>query len=201
MNKKIFEAKTYEQAVALACETLNVNEEEVIIYKKEEKKSLFNKKVEIEVTTKEDINQYVKEYLKKVCNEMNFNIQIELKKRENTPIFNIVCEDAILIGRHGRTIDALQTITTQMLKKNLNIFYRIMIDVNDYKQSRRIRLEKLAKYTAKEVAKTKIEAKLDPMNSYERRIIHNALSQSKDVTTISYGEEPKRYVVIKPKEK
>lgn len=201
MNKRIFEAKTYEQAVILACEELNVNEEEVIIYKKEEKKSLFNKKVEIEVTTKEDVNNYIKEYLKQICNEMNFNVQIELKKREDTPIFNIICEDSILIGRHGRTIDALQTVTTQMLKKKLNLFYRITIDVNDYKQSRRIRLEKLAKYTAKEVAKTKIEAKLEPMNSYERRIIHNTLSQSKDVSTISYGEEPKRYVVIKPKEK
>jgi len=201
MNKQTFEAKTYEQAVIIACETLNVNEEEILIYNKEVKKSLFNKKVEIEVITKEQMNKYIKEYLKNICNQMNLNVQIELKKRDDTPLFNILCEDAILIGKRGKTIDALQTITMQMLKKELKTFYRINIDVNDYKQQRKSRLEKLAKYTAKDVARSQIEVKLDPMNSYERRIIHNILSESKDVTTVSYGEEPNRYVVIKPKEK
>ena len=87
-----------------------------------------------------------------------------------------------------------------MISTNLNTYYRFIIDVNDYKSNRRKRLEKTAKYTAKEVAKTKIEAHLEPMNSYERRIIHNILTNSKDVITESEGEEPNRHVVIKPKE-
>ena len=107
---------------------------------------------------------------------------------------------AQVIGKNGRTIDSLQTITTAMLKQELGTHYYFLIDVNDYKQRKEKRLEKLAKYTAKDVARTKIEVSLDPMNSYERRIIHNTLSNSKDVYTESVGEEPNRYVVVKPKE-
>ena len=103
-----------------------------------------------------------------------------------------------MIDKNGRTIDALQTITNSYLLEELKEYYRVTIDVNDYKQKKTRRLEKLAKYTAKEVAKSKVEVKLDPMNSYERRIIHNALTNSKDVKTESTGEEPNRCVVIKP---
>ena len=87
-----------------------------------------------------------------------------------------------------------------MIYLELNTYYKFIIDVSDYKRKRVIRLEKLAKYTAKDVAKSKMPVNLEPMNSYERRIIHNALNNSKDVITESEGEEPNRYVVIKPKE-
>ena len=96
--------------------------------------------------------------------------------------------------------DINQNLTTQMLQTNLKTYYRFLVDVNGYRENKKRRLEKTAKYTAKEVAKTKIPAHLEPMNSYERRIIHNILTNSKDVTTESEGEEPKRHVVIKPKE-
>ena len=115
-------------------------------------------------------------------------------------MFNIISEKSILIGKNGRTIEALKTIIQAYLNEELkNNYYRFMIDVNDYNQNRKVRLEKLAKYTAKNVARTKVEASLDPMNSYERRIIHSVLSNSKDVETISFGEEPNRYVLIRPK--
>lgn len=201
MNKQTFQGKTKEEAIINATENLNAKEDELVIVEKEIKKSLFGKKIEVEAITKEELNQEIKNYLQKIIKNMGINAVIETKTREEVPTFNIVAPDvSILIGKNGRTIEALQNITRQMLNTELNTYYRFLIDVNDYKAQRKVRLEKTAKYTAKEVAKTKVEAHLEPMNSYERRIIHNVLTNSKDVITESEGEEPNRHVVIKPKE-
>lgn len=201
MNKQTFQGKTKEEAIINATEGLNAKADELVIVEKEIKKSLFGKKIEVEAITKEELNQEIKNYLQKIIKNMGINAVIETKTREEVPTFNIVAPDvSILIGKNGRTIEALQNITRQMLNTELNTYYRFLIDVNDYKAQRKVRLEKTAKYTAKEVAKTKVEAHLEPMNSYERRIIHNVLTNSKDVTTESEGEEPNRHVVIKPKE-
>lgn len=201
MNKQTFQGKTKEEAIINATENLNAKEDELVIVEKEIKKSLFGKKIEVEAITKEELNQEIKNYLQKIIKNMGITAVIETKTREEIPTFNIVAPDvSILIGKNGRTIEALQNITRQMLNTELNTYYRFLIDVNDYKAQRKVRLEKTAKYTAKEVAKTKVEAHLEPMNSYERRIIHNVLTNSKDVITESEGEEPNRHVVIKPKE-
>ena len=200
MNKQTFTGKTKEEAVINATEGLNAKEEEIIVIEKEVKKSLFSKKVEIDAITKDELHKEIKEYILKIVKNMGINAKIETKTREETPIFNVIApEVSILIGKNGRTIEALQNLTSQMINTNLKTYYRFIIDVNDYKSKRKSRLEKTAKYTAKEVAKTKIEAHLEPMNSYERRIIHNILTNSKDVITESEGEEPNRHVVIKPK--
>ena len=202
MNKQSFTGKTKEEAIINACESLNAKEDELVIIDKEEKKSLFNKKVEIEAITKDELHNEIKNYLLKLVKDMGIEAKIETKTREETIIFNLIApEKAILIGKNGRTIEALQNITNQMLSTNLTPYYRFLVDVNGYRENKQRRLEKTAKYTAKEVAKTKIPAHLEPMNSYERRIIHNTLTNSKDVTTESEGEEPNRHVVIKPKEK
>ena len=201
MNKQTFQGKTKEEAIINATENLNAKEDELVIVEKEIKKSLFGKKIEVEAITKEELNQEIKNYLQKIIKNMGITAVIETKTREEIPTFNIVAPDvSILIGKNGRTIEELQNIKRQMLNTELNTYYRFLIDVNDYKAQRKVRLEKTAKYTAKEVAKTKVEAHLEPMNSYERRIIHNVLTNSKDVITESEGEEPNRHVVIKPKE-
>ena len=113
------------------------------------------------------MNQEIKNYLQKIIKNMGINAVIETKTREEVPTFNIVAPDvSILIGKNGRTIEALQNITRQMLNTELNTYYRFLIDVNDYKTQRKVRLEKTAKYTAKEVAKTKVEAHLEPSTTY-----------------------------------
>ncbi len=202
MKKEVFVGKTKEEAITKAMEGLNAKEEELVIVEKEIKKSLFNKKAEIEAITKDEVNKEIRDYILKTVKDMGINAKIETKTREETIVFNLIApETPILIGKNGRTIEAIQNVTNQMINTNLGTYYRFIIDVNDYKNKRRARLEKTAKYTAKEVAKTKIEAHLEPMNSYERRIIHNILTNSKDVMTESEGEEPNRHVVIKPKEK
>ncbi len=201
MENKIYTGKTKEEAISNALIDLNAKQDEVIIIEKETKKTLFNKKVEILAITKSELNKEIKDFLYKIVKDMGFDCNIETKNRDTQLIYNIISStSSVLIGKNGKTIDALQTLASQMVSTKYNTFYKFTVDVNDYKNQRKSRLEKLAKYTAKDVAKSKQPVSLEPMNSYERRIIHNVLTNSKDVITQSEGEEPNRYVVIKPKE-
>lgn len=201
MDKRTFQGKTKEEAIINAIEGLNAKEDELVIVEKEIKKGLFNKKAEIVAITKAELNDEIKKYILRLIKAMGIDAKIETKTREGTPYFSVIApEVSILIGKSGRTIDALQTITSQMISSELGTYYRFVLDVNDYKAHRKARIEKNAKYTAKEVAKTKVEAHLEPMNSFERRIVHSVLTNSKDVITESEGEEPNRHVVIKPKQ-
>lgn len=201
MENKTYIGKTKEEAISNALIDLNAKQDEVIIIEKETKKTLFNKKVEVFAITKSELNKEIKDFLYKIVKDMGFDCKIETKARDTQLIYNIISStSSVLIGKNGKTIDALQTLTSQMISTKYNIFYKFTVDVNDYKNQRKSRLEKLAKYTAKDVAKSKQPVSLEPMNSYERRIIHNVLTNSKDVITQSEGEEPNRYVVIKPKE-
>ncbi len=201
MENKIYTGKTKEEAISNALIDLNAKQDEVIIIEKEAKKTLFNKKVEIIAITKSELNKEIKDFLYKTVKDMGFDCNIETKTRDTQLIYNIIsATSSVLIGKNGKTIDALQTLASQMVSTKYNTFYKFTVDVNDYKNQRKSRLEKLAKYTAKDVAKSKQPVSLEPMNSYERRIIHNVLTNSKDVITQSEGEEPNRYVVIKPKE-
>ena len=201
MENKIYTGKTKEEAISNALIDLNAKQDEVIIIEKEAKKTLFNKKVEIIAITKSELNKEIKDFLYKTVKDMGFDCNIETKKRDTQLIYNIISStSSVLIGKNGKTIDSLQTLASQMVSTKYNTFYKFTVDVNDYKNQRKSRLEKLAKYTAKDVAKSKQPVSLEPMNSDERRIIHNVLTNSKDVITQSEGEEPNRYVVIKPKE-
>ena len=102
--------------------------------------------------------------------------------------------------KEGKTLDSLQNIIRQITLKEFGEKYRVTVDVENYKEHRITNIERTARKIAREVARTKVEAKLDSMNSYERRIIHNVLANHKYVYTESTGEEPNRAVVIKPKE-
>lgn len=203
MEKHVFQAKTKEEAVNNAKEALQEVEENLIIKEiSEEKGGLFkSKKVEIEVIEKREVIKYIKEYLQKLLKDLGFTANIEIKNKEEIPTYIIYSDnDALLIGKNGKNLSALSTVLNQHLNKELGRNYKFILDINSYKEKRDKNLERLAKKVAREVAATKVEAKLDSMNSYERRIIHNALGNSKKVYTESEGEEPNRYVVIKPKE-
>jgi spoIIIJ-associated protein len=106
----------------------------------------------------------------------------------------------ILIGKNGQTLEALQNIVKNVVSNNVGIYPVVMLDVENYKEKQEKRIERLAKDTAREVLRTKVEARLENMNSYERRIVHNILTDFKGIYTTSEGEEPNRYVVIKIKE-
>ena len=128
---------------------------------------------------------------------MGIDAKIEVKERNG--ILNIVLyseSNNILIGKNGRTIDALSLIVKQMIQNEIGKPFKFNLDVAEYKLKQQKRLESLAKRVAREVSKTKIDAKLDPMNSYQRRIVHNVVNKYEDLKTESIGEEPNRYVVI-----
>lgn len=103
---------------------------------------------------------------------------------------------AVLIGRHGRTLDALQMVVSSFMSNRMHFHYPLMVDVEGYKTRRKEKLESLARSAAARVKRQHAAVKLSPMNAYERRIVHLALLDDVDVTTHSEGEDPDRRVVI-----
>ena len=202
MEKYNFIGKTKEEAIQQAKEKLQETEDNLIIRELETiKGGLFkSKKVEIEVIEKREVIKSIKDYLYKLTKMMGISANIEIKNKEEVPKFIIFSDnDAMLSGKNGKNLKALSTIVSAYVNAETGSNYKFLIDINEYKEKREHILERMAKKIAREVAATNIEVKLDSMNSYERRIIHNVLSNHKKVYTESEGEEPNRYVVIKPK--
>ena len=201
MKTNIFEGRTFEEAKEKALQELNINENDLIIKLKSQKQGLLKKNVIIEVININDVTNYLKETIKEITSLMNIKVNLEIKRTNNVLAITIFSDNnSILIGKNGTTIQSLQNIIRQMLPTEVNEKYKIVLDVENYKEKRLENLKQTAKIIAKQVASTKVEAKLDAMNSYERREIHNLLSANKKVYTESLGEEPNRYIIIKPKE-
>ena len=199
MKKYVFEGKTKEEVYTKSQEELA--KEDIIEISYVDKSSLLKKSVALEVTTMNDIVSYIKETLNEILKLMQIESNFEVRVREKTISVKLFSDNnAILIGKNGRTIGALQTILRQIISKEIKDKITIILDVENYKEKRTKNIEYLAKKTAREVAKTKVEAKMDSMNSYERRIVHSVLADDKYVYTESVGEEPNRCVVIKLKE-
>jgi spoIIIJ-associated protein len=197
----MYEGKNKEEAINKAVNELNTVRENLIVEVLEETKGIVKKKVVVKVIKQDEVVDFIKDILNEITKLMGVNINLEVRKRDESISIKIFSDNnAILIGKNGRTISALQSLIKQMVYNVLEEKISIILDVENYKEKRIKSLEYLARNTAKEVSKTKIEAKLDSMNSYERRIIHEALSNNRYVYTESTGEEPNRCVVIKPKE-
>ena len=201
MKKYEYTAKTLEDAKAEAMKELNTSEENLIIRVLEEKNTLLKKSVKIEVIEYNEIINYIKEVINEITKLMGLTVNLEVRRKDSTINIKIFSDhNAVLIGKNGYTISALQTIVRQIIFNEIEDYVNVILDVENYKEKKIKGIEILAKRTAREVAKTKVEAKLDSMNSYERRIVHSLLSEDKYVYTESVGEEPNRCVVIKPKE-
>ena len=201
INKHNYTGKTYEEAVNKAKIDLQELEENLIINTKEEKKTLLSKKVEIEVIEKREVKEYLKKVIKSLLKDMGFDVEIEITVNNDTPTYRLYStNDALLIGKDGKNLKALTTVVNAILTKEINTNYRFLIDVSDYKEKNDRRIERLAKKLAREVKETKVEVKMDSMNSYQRRLVHNILNNNKYVYTESVGEEPNRCVVIKPRD-
>ena len=200
MKKYTYQAKTFEEAKNMALAELMEQQENLYINEIESSTKLFNKKSVIEVIKKEDVLEYIKELIKNITKMMGLTVNMEVKKRDESVTISLYSDNnAILIGKDARTLNALTTIIKQAIHNQIGTYYNFVLDVSEYKEKQQFFIEKAAKKTAKEVARTKVEAKLEPMNSYERRIVHNALTNFRGVYTESEGVEPHRYVVIKPK--
>ena len=202
MEKHNYSGKTYEEALEKAKIDLQETEDNLIIKEKETTKGIFKtKKIELEVIEKREVTKFIKSYLYSLLKDMGYTANIEVKTIDNVPTYTIYSNnDSLIIGKNGKNLQALSIIITQVIKKELGKNFKFLLDVNDYKTKREQSLQTLARKIAKEVKDTKVEVKLDSMNSYERRVVHNALVNYKHVYTESVGEEPNRCVVVKPKE-
>ncbi len=196
------EAKTKEEALNKCLEQLNVNSNEVYFYIEESASGLFGKKKYTAfVVTKYDVKEYIKEFLNDLAKKMNTSFNIEVTEKDGIISVIIITDDSsVLIGKEGRTLNAIQTILRQSLRKYGNFDIKVNLDISGYKLKREKNIEREVRKIAREVLKTKIEAKLDPMNSYERRIVHTIIASYDGLSTQSEGEAPNRYVVIKIKE-
>ena len=200
MKKYNYEAKTKEEAIIKALDELNTTKDNIIVKVLEEKQGLLKKQVKIEVIKINDLIDYLKECITTIMNLMNIQSNLEVRVRENNIEIKIFSDkNSILIGKDGKNLESLQNILRQILLSNVESDLRLNLDIENYREKKVNNLERTAKRIAREVSRTKVEAKLDRMNSYQRRIVHNALSNNKYVYTESYGEEPNRYVVIKPR--
>ncbi len=201
MKENIFTGKTKEEALEKALTELKTNEDSIIVKVLSEKQGLLKKEVKIEVININDVINYLKDSVKEITSLMNIESNLEVKRREKNIIIKIYSDkNSILIGKNGKNLEALQNIIRQIVPQEVNNNYKIVLDIENYKDRKITNLERMAKQVAREVKMTKVEAKLEPMNSYERRAIHNILTNNKFVYTESVGEEPNRCVVIKPKE-
>ena len=195
-----YSGKNEDELLSTSLNELNANTDEVYYDIKEEVTgSLFkSKKYHLTVLLKNDVIDYIKSYLKEITDLMGISCNFEIQKREEYIKVNIVSDSSsILIGKNGKTMSSLQYLLKQSIQSKIPSKINIIIDTNDYREKKEKNIERLAIRLAKEVRKTKVDVKMDSMNSYERRIVHNKLSGFKGITTESIGEEPNRCVVIK----
>lgn len=199
MEKYKFQAKTEDGLLEKALEELNLKEEDIVTKVYEEKSGLFGgKKYTLEVVKISDIAELGKEMLKELLLSLNINSNIETKIREGKIKYEIFSKNnSVLIGRKGHILDSIQTYIRQAVFNSIDIYVTITIDVENYKEKQNYFLEKKVKKIAKEVLNTRVDVKLDPMNSYERKVVHEALQKFKNIITESEGEEPNRCIVIK----
>ncbi len=206
MRRVTFETKALnDAAIQYAAEELKVNKEFIQLNILEEKKSMLglNKSYIVEAIIDFDVIKDGIEYLKNLLENMQIESVIEAKQLDDRQIlFSVEAkENPILIGKNGKTLEAVQILLKNYINLYVDNSYVILVDIGGYKQQRKKQLEILATKTAMEVVKTKTPTRLGRMNAYERRVIHTKLSDWRDVTTESEGEEPNRFVVIKPTKK
>ena len=158
MKKYEFDGKTKEEAIENALAELKVNEKDLIVNILEEKSTLLKKNVKIEVINYNDLIDYVKETIIEITKLMGLSINLEIRRREDNITIKIFSDhNAVLIGRNGKVLEALQTIVRQIIQKETKEFISIILDVENYKDKRIKSLEYLAKKVAREVANTKVE--------------------------------------------
>ncbi len=199
MEKYKFQAKSKEGLLEKALEELNEKEENILTNLYEEKGGLFSgKKYTLEVVKLSDVAEIGKEILKELLLSLNIKANVETKIREGKIKYEIYSQNnSVLIGKKGHILDSIQTYVRQAIFNAIDLYVNITIDVEKYKEKQNYYLEKKVKKIARDVTLSKVEVKLDPMNSYERKLVHEALQGFKYITTESEGEEPNRCVVIK----
>ena len=197
-------AKNIDDAITEACQQLGATSDQ-IEYEVIDKGStgflgIGSKNAVIKARKKEgSVEDNVKEFLNSVFAAMNMEVELIVKIDDAEKVIDVELKGddmGVLIGKRGQTLDSLQYLTNLAINKKSEDYYKVKIDTEDYRKRRKETLENLAKNIAYKVKRTKRSVSLEPMNPFERRVIHSALQNDKFVTTHSEGEEPYRHVVV-----
>ncbi|MBQ8983494.1 MAG: protein jag [Lachnospiraceae bacterium] len=203
-----FKAKTLDDALVEAAQSLGAAGLDELEYEVIDKGSsgflgIGSKPVIIKARKKEDEKtsfvDIIQDFLDHLFRVMGIDTKVVIDYNEEEKTMNIDLsgdEMGVLIGKRGQTLDALQKITQSVVNKNSEEFIRVKLDTENYRARRKDTLENLARNIAYKVKKSRRQIVLEPMNPYERRIIHSALQDDKFVSTRSEGEEPFRRVVV-----
>ena len=203
MEFQRFSAKTVNDAVTAACQQFLVTSDKLEYEVLEEGSTGFlgfnAKPAVIQARIKLTVEDKAVGFLNEVFAAMKLNVVIEAVSNELDKQLDINLngdEMGILIGKRGQTLDSLQYLVSLVVNKEAEEYIRVKVDTENYRKRRRETLENLAKNIAYKVKRSRRPVALEPMNPYERRIIHSALQNDKYVTTHSEGEEPYRHVVV-----
>ncbi|HKM29230.1 MAG TPA: RNA-binding cell elongation regulator Jag/EloR [Bacilli bacterium] len=205
MKAKVYEVKTIEEAKKLATIEFGVSEEnfEVNILKESKGFLGIGAKLEVEVKVITDGATKAREYIQMILDVNGIEGFIEKKEREGNIEFNIDAGDynGYLIGKNARNLISLQTLVSIIVNNycGKDEIKTVLVDVGGYKKRRERNIESMAVEYGKQVARTRQSVKLDRLNAYERKIVHNKLSSWNDVKTYSEGEEPNRVLIIEAK--
>ena len=208
MKYIIKSAKTVEEAIEKALLELGLEREQVEIEILDEGNKGFlgflgAKDAQIKATEIKNLENMSREFLGKIIESMDLEASIDIKHEDNKLMVDIVGIDpddkGIIIGKRGNTLDAIQYLLSIFINKDEDEYTRVTIDIEGYREKRENTLIRLAQRMAQKAIASKIKVKLEPMNPYERRIIHFTLQDYKEITTYSEGKDPFRRVVIQLK--
>ena len=198
-----FSAKTVNDAITEACQKFVVTSDKLDYEVVEEGSSGFlwigSKPAVIKARVKSSVKDTAKDFLNSVFQAMNLTVVVDINYDEVNNSMNIDLsgdEMGVLIGKRGQTLDSLQYLVSLVVNKDVENYIHVKVDTENYRQRRKETLENLAKNIYYKVKRTKRPVSLEPMNPYERRIIHSALQNDKYVMTHSEGDEPFRHVVV-----
>jgi len=194
---KEYAGKTVEDAIQAACDELGVTQKDLIYVAQNKKVGLFSKKIVIEVYEFSDVVKYAEDYLLGITDAIGIEAAVRTKLDDD--IIHITIDSThnpILIGKNGKTLQALNEVTKLAVNNHFRRRFRILLDINGYKSHKYYRLEKEARKCAFEVQKTKTTYTFDPMPADERRAVHNACNGIDHVRTESTGEGTHRQVQI-----
>lgn len=197
------EAKTKEEALENILKQTGLTQDDFFLKSDFIEGKLFKgSKYIVSALKKEDVKNYISKFIEDLSRLLNIDITSEvLFNGESFNVTLVSDNNAILIGKEGKTLNAIQVILRQALKQEAGINLKISVDVGNYKLKKMKNIEREVKKIAKEVQESKLDASLDPMNSYERRLVHNIINEYPNLSTESFGEGKDRHVVIKYVEK
>jgi len=200
-EKNIFTGKTVEEATEAGLAALNIQREqaEITVIDEGKRKLIGSVKAKVSVVKKETDGERAQKFLDGLLQILGFNAVTEIVSDEEKVVINLTStESSRIIGHHGEVLDSMQTLAGAVANIGRTEYKKVVVDCENYRDGRETTLKALAQKIAKKAVEKQRRVSLEPMNPYERRIIHSALADSEEVKTISCGNEPNRYVVVIP---